>query len=137
MAKLWRWLVPAVLVLVWLGVSGMGGPFFGKLETLRNDFNGSLMRLQDTLSQIRNNAQMIQHNTNELSGSADELSKRTEQQAASLEQTAAAVDEITVTVKSSAERAQEANQIVAETKSAADASSKVVSNAIDAMAPAV
>jgi methyl-accepting chemotaxis protein len=108
-------------------------PFFGKLETLRNDFNGSLMRLQDTLSQIRNNAQMIQHNTNELSGSADELSKRTEQQAASLEQTAAAVEEITVTVKSSAERAQEANQIVAETKSAADASSKVVSNAIDAM----
>jgi methyl-accepting chemotaxis protein len=108
-------------------------PFFGKLETLRTDFNGSLLRLQDTLSQIRNNAQMIQHNTNELSGSADELSKRTEQQAASLEETAAAVEEITVTVKSSAERAQEANQIVAETKSAADASSKVVSNAIDAM----
>ena len=108
-------------------------PFFGKLETLRNDFNGSLLRLQDTLSQIRNNAQMIQNNSNELSDSADELSKRTEQQAASLEQTAAAVEEITVTVKSSAERAQEANHIVAETKSAADASSKVVANAIDAM----
>jgi methyl-accepting chemotaxis protein len=108
-------------------------PFFGKLETLRNDFNSSLIKLQDTLSQIRDNAQMIQHNSNELSGSADELSKRTEQQAASLEQTAAAVEQITVTVKSSAERAQEANQIVAETKSAADASSKVVSSAIDAM----
>jgi methyl-accepting chemotaxis protein len=108
-------------------------PFFGKLETLRNDFNGSLLRLQDTLSQIRNNAQMIQRNTNEMSGSADELSKRTEQQAASLEQTAAAVEQITVTVKSSAERAQEANRIVVETKSAADASSKVVSNAIEAM----
>jgi methyl-accepting chemotaxis protein len=108
-------------------------PFFGKLETLRNDFNGSLLKLQDTLAQIRNNAQMIQQNSNELSDSADELSKRTEQQAASLEQTAAAVEEITVTVKSSAERAQEANQIVAETKGAADASSKVVSNAIQAM----
>ncbi|MBX9456668.1 MAG: methyl-accepting chemotaxis protein [Rhizobium sp.] len=108
-------------------------PFFGKLETLRTDFNGSLLKLQDTLSQIRSNAQMIQHNSNELSDSADDLSKRTEQQAASLEETAAAVEEITVTVKSSAERAQEANQIVAETKSAADASSKVVSNAIEAM----
>jgi methyl-accepting chemotaxis protein len=108
-------------------------PFFGKLETLRNDFNGSLLRLQDTLSQIRNNAQMIQHNTVELSGSADELSKRTEQQAASLEETAAAVEQITVTVKSSAERAQEANRIVADTKNAADASSKVVTNAIQAM----
>jgi len=109
-------------------------PFFGKLETLRKDFNGSLVRLQDTLSQIRNNAQMIQHNSNELSDSADELSKRTEQQAASLEQTAAAVDEITVTVKSSAERAEETNQIVASTKQSADASSKVVGDAIEAMA---
>ena len=108
-------------------------PFFGKLETLRNDFNGSLIRLQDTLSQIRNNAQMIQHNSSELSGSADELSRRTEQQAASLEETAAAVEEITATVKSSAERAQEANQIVADTKNAADASSKVVTSAIQAM----
>jgi methyl-accepting chemotaxis protein len=109
-------------------------PFFGKLETLRNDFNGSLVRLQDTLSQIRNNAQMIQQNSNELSGSADELSKRTEQQAASLEQTAAAVEEITVTVKASAERAEETNQIVASTKQSADASSKVVGDAIQAMA---
>jgi methyl-accepting chemotaxis protein len=109
-------------------------PFFGRLEQLRNDFNGSLLRLQDTMAQIRNNAYMIQRNTGELSGSADELSKRTEQQAASLEETAAAVEEITVTVKSSAERAEEANQIVADTKKSADASSSVVANAIDAMA---
>jgi methyl-accepting chemotaxis protein len=108
-------------------------PFFGRLEQLRNDFNGSLVRLQDTLSQIRNNAEMIQMNANEMSESADELSKRTEQQAASLEQTAAAVEEITVTVKSSAERAQEANDIVADTKRSADASAQVVSNAISAM----
>jgi methyl-accepting chemotaxis protein len=108
-------------------------PFFGRLEQLRNDFNGSLLRLQDTMSQIRNNTYMIQRNAGEMSSSADELSKRTEQQAASLEETAAAVEEITVTVKSSAERAEEANSIVAETKRAADASSAVVQNAIDAM----
>ncbi len=36
MAKLLRWLVPAVLVLVWLGVSGMGGPYFGKLEEVQS-----------------------------------------------------------------------------------------------------
>jgi methyl-accepting chemotaxis protein len=38
-----------------------------------------------------------------------------------------------VTVKSSAERAQEANDIVADTKRSADASAQVVSNAISAM----
>jgi methyl-accepting chemotaxis protein len=108
-------------------------PFFGRLEQLRNDFNGSLLRLQDTMSQIRNNTYMIQRNASEMSTSSDELSKRTEQQAASLEQTAAAVEQITVTVKSSAERAEEANRIVAETKRSADASSAVVANAIDAM----
>ncbi len=108
-------------------------PFFGRLEQLRNDFNGSLIRLQDTMSQIRNNTYMIQRNAAEMSASADDLSKRTEQQAASLEETAAAVEEITVTVKASAERAEEANRIVAETKRSADASSAVVANAIDAM----
>ncbi|MBL0370718.1 methyl-accepting chemotaxis protein [Rhizobium sp. KVB221] len=108
-------------------------PFFGRLEQLRNDFNGSLVRLQDTMSQIRNNVFMIQRNAGEMSSSADELSKRTEQQAASLEETAAAVEQITVTVKSSAEGAEEANRIVAETKRAADQSSAVVANAIDAM----
>jgi methyl-accepting chemotaxis protein len=108
-------------------------PFFGRLEQLRNDFNGSLQRLQDTMSQIRNNAHMIQRNAGEMSASADELSRRTEQQASSLEETAAAVEEITVTVKSSAERAEEANRIVAETKRSADASSAVVANAIEAM----
>ncbi|MDB5525976.1 MAG: methyl-accepting chemotaxis signaling domain protein [Rhizobium sp.] len=108
-------------------------PFFGRLEQLRNDFNGSLLRLQDTMSQIRNNTYIIQRNAGEMSASADELSKRTEQQAASLEQTAAAVEQITVTVKSSAERAEEANRIVAETKRSADASSAVVANAIEAM----
>ncbi|THV20723.1 methyl-accepting chemotaxis protein [Peteryoungia ipomoeae] len=108
-------------------------PFHGRLEQLRTDFNQSLARLQDTLTQIRANTQHIQRNAVEMTGAADQLSKRTEQQAASLEETAASVDEITVTVRLSAERAQEANQIVAETKSRADTSSVVVGNAIDAM----
>ncbi len=112
---------------------GIETPFSGRLEQLRNDFNDSLARLQDTLSQIRTNAQVIQRNSNRMSGSAEELSRRTEQQAASLEETAAAVDGITVTVQSSAERAQEANHIVADTKRSADASAKVVGDAISAM----
>ncbi|MCW5714270.1 MAG: MMPL family transporter [Bauldia sp.] len=36
MAKLLRWLVPALLVLVWLVVGGMGGPYFGKLEEVQS-----------------------------------------------------------------------------------------------------
>jgi len=108
-------------------------PFTGRLEQLREDFNISLSRLQETMRRIRANVQMIQDNGNQMAQSAEDLSKRTEQQAASLEETAAAVDQITVTVRSSAERAREANGIVRETKLSADNSSVVVGNAINAM----
>ncbi|WP_331373336.1 methyl-accepting chemotaxis protein [Sinorhizobium chiapasense] len=108
-------------------------PFHGRLEQLRTDFNGSLIRLQDTLAQIRSNAQAIQQSGADMHQSADSLSKRTEAQAASLEETAAAVDQITVTVRSSAERAHEANLAVSQTKKSADSSATVVTNAIAAM----
>ncbi|ANK84391.1 MULTISPECIES: methyl-accepting chemotaxis protein [unclassified Rhizobium] len=111
----------------------IGTPFIGRLEQLRVDFNASLLRLQDTLSGIRDSASTIQRNSGAVSASAGELSKRTEAQAASLEETAAAVEEITVTVRSSAERAREANNVVAATKKTADNSGTVVGDAVAAM----
>jgi methyl-accepting chemotaxis protein len=108
-------------------------PFVGRLEQLRMDFNTSLERLQDTLTRIRASAASIQRNSGSVSASADELSRRTESQAASLEETAAAVEEITVTVRSSAERAHEANNVVAATKRTADSSGTVVGDAVAAM----
>ncbi|MDM9626443.1 methyl-accepting chemotaxis protein [Rhizobium sp. S152] len=109
-------------------------PFVGRLEQLRVDFNASLERLQTTLSRIRDNAASIHHNSGSMLSSADQLSKRTEAQAASLEETAAAVEEITVTVRSSAERAREANSAVIVTKKTADSSGAVVSDTVAAMA---
>ncbi|POO56665.1 methyl-accepting chemotaxis protein [Agrobacterium rosae] len=108
-------------------------PFSGRLEQLRSDFNNSLANLKDVLAQIRERTLVIQHNGMEMRESSNDLSRRTESQAASLEQTAAAVEEITVTVKSSADRAREANQAVRITQKSADSSGTVVKNAIDAM----
>ncbi len=108
-------------------------PFTGRLEQLRQDFNVSLVRLQDTMGQIRTNALSIQRSGADMLQSADALSKRTESQASSLEETAAAVEEITATVRSSAERAHEANLVVGTTKRSADSSADVVNNAIAAM----
>jgi methyl-accepting chemotaxis protein len=107
--------------------------FAGKLETLRTDFNQSVVRLRETLTHIRASTLAIQRNSAELSHSATELSRRTESQAAALEETAAAVDEITVTVRSSAERAHEANQAVTMTRKSADDSGNVVESAVAAM----
>jgi methyl-accepting chemotaxis protein len=108
-------------------------PFIGRLEQLRQDFNGSMLNLQATMGQIRDNVELIQGNGNQMAQSAEDLAKRTEHQAASLEETAAAVDQITVTVRSSAERAKEADQVVRQAKRSADDSATVVNNAIDAM----
>ncbi|MGO7244726.1 chemotaxis protein, partial [Rhizobium ruizarguesonis] len=76
-------------------------PVIGRLEQLRQDFNGTRMRLQATMSQSRDNDELIQGNGNQMAQTAEDLSKRTEQQAASIEETAAAVDENTFTVRSS------------------------------------
>ncbi|RUM20625.1 methyl-accepting chemotaxis protein [Rhizobium vallis] len=108
-------------------------PFFGRLEQLRNDFNSSLLRLQETIDQIRTNTRMIEGNAGQMDLSANNLAKRTEQQAVALEEIAAAIEEITTTVRSSAACADDAREIITDTKQTADASSAVVASAIDAM----
>lgn len=107
--------------------------FSGRLEQLRTDFNSSVIRLRDTLAHIRNSTLSIQKSSADLSQSSAELARRTESQAASLEEAAAAVDQITTAVRSSADRAREANEAVALTKKSADSSGTVVRNAVDAM----
>lgn len=108
-------------------------PFVGRLEQLRADFNRSLNRLQDTIGQIQENVVAIQGNVRQMSASTDDLSRRTETQAASLEETAAAVNEVTANVRSAAERAREANAIVAETRQQTDGSIVIVRDAVAAM----
>ena len=109
-------------------------PFAGGLDQLRNDFNSSIERLNETLVMIRQDASAIQANGAAMRGSADELARRTETQAASLEETAAAVEEITVTVQQTAGRASEANAIVSDTRKSAEASADIVADAVSAMA---
>ncbi len=53
----------------------------------------------------------IDSGTREISDGANDLSKRTEQQAAALEETAAALDEITVNVRNSSQRTDEARSV--------------------------
>lgn len=107
--------------------------FTGPLEKLRNDFNSSLARLNETLLEIRHEAVQLEKSGNLLGGSASQLAKRSEAQAASLEQTAAAMAQIASIVQSTALQAENVNRSVGDTKSAADNSTKVGINALEAM----
>ena len=108
-------------------------PFRSDLEQVRGDFNRAIEKLQQVLGDVASNASSIDANGAQMRNAADDLAKRTEQQAASLEETSSALEQITATVKSSSERANEAMKMVSGTKASAEESSRVVSEAMQAM----
>ncbi len=108
-------------------------PFKPGLESLRENYNNTAIRLRSTLTSVQESTASLRNNANEVRVAADDLARRTEQQAASLEETSAALEEITVTVNTSTERAEEARSKVSATKDAAEQSGEVVNNAMSAM----
>jgi methyl-accepting chemotaxis protein len=108
-------------------------PFAAKTEKLRADFNGAVAKLQQTMLSVHATTEAMRAGSGEISTAADDLSRRTEQQAASLEETAATLDEITATVKTTAQGAVHAQEVVSSAKSDADRGGEVVRKAITAM----
>lgn len=108
-------------------------PFRPDLESLRVSFNQTVEKLQQTLLNVRENSVSIDASGRQMRGAADDLARRTEQQAASLEETSAALDEITVTVRTATQRAEEASRMVDSTRANAEESSRIVGDAMQAM----
>jgi len=109
------------------------GVIGSEYEKLRDDFNRAIGSLGSVIAAINQTSDIVTSSAGNISEATNNLSKRTEQQAAALEETAAALDEITATVRTAAERANEARQMVAETKTSANRSGEIVRNAVDAM----
>lgn len=108
-------------------------PFGGGLDRVRIDFNNSVSKLSNTLSQINEVSVTLRDNSREMANTTIELSQRTETQAASLEETSAALDEITATVRQTSERAVEAAEKAKNAHTDTTESSKVVTEAVAAM----
>ncbi len=104
-----------------------------KFAVLAENFNASMVRLQDTMASIASNAEGVHATAAEVTQASDNLSQRTEQQAATLEQTAAALDQITATVRKTAEGANDARHLVANAKQDAESSATVVHDTVTAM----
>ena len=100
---------------------------------LRGDFNAAVDALNGVIHAIAESSHVVNESASDISEATGNLSKRTEQQAAALEETAAALDEITTTVKTASDRANEAREMVAETKASAGKSGEIVRNAVTAM----
>ena len=100
---------------------------------LERNFNRAVEQLSTALETVRACSAGIGTGANEIAHASDDLARRTEQQAASLEETAAAMDEITAMVRESADGAAQADRVVSETKSEAQAGGNVVRQAVEAM----
>ena len=109
------------------------GAFPADYEKLRQDFNGAIGQLQDTLKVINAATSGVRSTTHQMGAASEDLSRRTERQAASLEETAAALDQITATVGRTAEGARNADRIVTAARADAGVSGEVVRQAMQAM----
>lgn len=102
-------------------------------EKLRRDFSGAVISLREAMAAVMHNAESIRNETAEITSAADDLSRRTEKQAATLEETAAALDELTVSVRSAAEGADDASSMSAEAQKNAQQGGEIARQAVAAM----
>ena len=116
-----------------LGVS-FDTPFGERYETLREDFNQTVISLRDTINIVIDSVSRMRQGADDMTRSADNLSKRTETQAATLEETAAAIQQISTRVTETATNAREAERIARGAQEKAQVSEPIVREAIDAMA---
>jgi methyl-accepting chemotaxis protein len=108
--------------------------FAAEYIKIRDDFNGAIGQLQQTISAIVSSTREVTNASAEISTSTTNLSQRTEEQAASLEETSASMEQIAATVKLNADNARQASQSATVTREVADRGGQVVGQAVQAMA---
>ncbi|ESP91145.1 nitrate- and nitrite sensing domain-containing protein [Pseudoalteromonas luteoviolacea] len=111
----------------------MGDVYAGDFALLSQSINTSLNRLSSVVEQVMASANQTDNSSNDLSSAVVNLSQRTEQQATALEKTRSLMGELTESVVSSADKAQNANQLSADTQMQAESGFKVVGDAVDSM----
>ena len=102
-------------------------------KQLQKDFNEAVGELDRAVSDVAQAANAIDDAIRQIQTGSDELSRHIESNAASLEETAAALSDVSHTVKDSASQADQANRLVAETRSRAQQGGEVIDQAMAAM----
>lgn len=105
----------------------------GEYETLRQNFNNAMEKLEVAMSNIHQKGSDLDATFSAISHSSSEMSTRTESQAANLEETSAALTELTESVSSAAADAKNVANRVDEVSTDAARSNEVVDKAISAM----
>ena len=108
-------------------------PFPAGYDGLRQAFNTVVTNLTGTVARITDVADQVRGGAGEITAAAQDLAGRAETQAATLEQSAAALNQMNASVQSTADRARQAEQASHKNRETAEASAKVVGDAVAAM----
>ncbi|MFZ5708910.1 MAG: methyl-accepting chemotaxis protein [Pseudomonadota bacterium] len=104
-----------------------------EFDRIRLDYNSALGALNSLVADITERSGSAVSRINEIAQAATSLSQRTEQQAATLQETAAAMHQMTASARLSSTSADEARQLVDESRNRTEAGAAVVREAVTAM----
>jgi methyl-accepting chemotaxis protein len=109
------------------------GEYQGTFADIKSDANMSADQLASIVDRIMEAASTIATGSAEISSGSTDLASRTEEQSSNLEQTASSMEELSATVRQNSENAQQANQLAAGTRDAAQRGGTVAGEAVVAM----
>lgn len=109
------------------------GQYSGTFADLKESTNSTVERLTDVVGGILQAMETITSASRDISEGNSDLNSRTQEQASALEETASSLEELTATVKQNASNANQANQLAAGARNAAEKGGEVVSSAVTAM----
>lgn len=113
--------------------SPASNPFPEDYEGLRQSYNAVLDEMGRTIAEMHDAVEAVESGASEMYQASDDLASRAETQAATLEQSAAALNQLTESVKSTSDRADQAETAGRENRNMAESGANVVRDAMDAM----
>ncbi len=109
------------------------GEFSGTFEQLKEDSNGTVDRLRETIEKIQGISQVIREAAREIADGNLDLSNRTEQQAGNVEKTASAMEELNSTVRQNADHARRASELATRSDTVAREGARIVIDVVTTM----
>ncbi len=105
----------------------------GQLQSMKDSINHSITHMRGVVHQIASSSHVVGDVAVQVSQSAHDLSARVQAQAAALEETTASIHEMSHAVKSNADNARSASQLVSDMQTKAEMGVDVMKQTINAM----
>ncbi|MDG9666103.1 methyl-accepting chemotaxis protein [Hahella sp. CR1] len=107
--------------------------YHGQYASLSEAVNGSMVRLEEIISQLNQSSESVRASNQEISTGNNQLSERTEKQSSSLEETASSIEELSSNVRNTADNARQADQLANFARSAAAKGGEVTQRTVSSM----